>query len=86
MGLNKKLAGTIIPEQIELAVIRGIQFEGVLLDDSLELTMKASAAYYLSFPFAMAMPGKLYTIEIQSVKFTDNTKGFGFKQQWQRPS
>jgi len=84
LKLNKQVAGTIIPEQIEVATIRGIQFEGLLLEDSLELAMKASASYYLRFPFAMAVPGKLYLIQLDKIKFTDNTRGFGFKQQWQR--
>lgn len=79
---NKQVAGTIIPEQIEVSTIRGIQFEGILLDASLEITMKASSSYYLRFPFAMAVPGKLYVVALHSIKFTDNTKGFGFKQQW----
>lgn len=84
MEKNKLISGTIIPEQIEVSVIKGIQLEGLLLNDSLDLTMKASAAYYLKFPFAMAIPGKLYTIELQTLKYTDNTKGFGYKQQWQK--
>jgi uncharacterized protein len=81
---NNLVAGTIIPEQVEVAVIKGIQFQGVLLGDSLERGIKASASYYLKFPFAMAVPGKLYVIEMQEVKFTDNTRGFGFKQQWKK--
>jgi uncharacterized protein YhbP (UPF0306 family) len=64
--------------------IRGVQFEGMLLDETWELTMKASSSYYLRFPFAMAVPGKLYLISLLSVKFTDNTKGFGHKQHWQK--
>lgn len=81
---NPVVAGTIIPEQIEVATIRGIQFEGVLLDESLDLTVKASAAYYLRFPYAMAVPGKLYMLQLNAIKFTDNTRGFGFKQHWKR--
>jgi len=81
---NKQVAGTIIPEQIEVATIRGIQFEGALVDETMEQAMKASASYYLRFPFAMAVPGKLYLLQLDRIKFTDNTRGFGFKQQWQR--
>ncbi|HRO42688.1 MAG TPA: hypothetical protein PL009_07620 [Flavipsychrobacter sp.] len=81
---HKDVAGTIIPEQIDVAIIKGIQFEGKLLDDNLELAVKVSASYYLRFPFALTVPGKLYVIEISSLKFTDNTRGFGFKQHWRR--
>lgn len=82
---NKKVAGTIIPEQIDLATIRGVQYEGVLLNDTMDLSMKASSSYYLKFPFAMVVPGKVYVIQLNKVKFTDNTRGFGFKQHWERP-
>ena len=67
---------------MEVSVIKGIQYEGVLMEDSMELTIKASASYYLKFPFAMAVPGKVYALELRNIKFTDNTKGFGYKQHW----
>ncbi|RYZ54190.1 MAG: hypothetical protein EOP49_05690 [Sphingobacteriales bacterium] len=81
---NPVVAGTIIPEQIDVATIRGIQLQGHLLEEGLDLSVKASAAYYLKFPFAMVMPGKIYVISIDAIKFTDNTRGFGFKQHWER--
>ena len=79
---NKSVAGTIVPEHLEVSVIKGIQYEGVLMEDSMELTIKASASYYLKFPFAMAVPGKVYALELRNIKFTDNTKGFGYEQHW----
>lgn len=81
---NKNLAGTIIPEQIELSTLRGVQFTGVLLEDDFERTIRASSSYYLRFPFAFAVPGKIYCVEMQEIKFTDNGRGFGFKQHWKR--
>lgn len=81
---HKNVAGTIVPEQVEVATIKGVQFQGVLLNDGIELAMKASASYYSRFPFAMAVPGKIQVIELQHVKFTDNTRGFGFKQHWSK--
>jgi uncharacterized protein YhbP (UPF0306 family) len=83
---NAVVAGTIIPEHIELATIRGIQFEGVMLPENMLLTVKASSSYYLAFPFALAVPGNLYIVQINSLKFTDNTKGFGYKSHWARPA
>lgn len=81
---NTQVAGTIIPEQIDLATLKGIQFEGVLLKENMSLALKASSAYYLRFPFAMAVPGKIYCIELQKIKLTDNGRGFGYKQHWER--
>ena len=80
------MAGTIIPKDIDVAVIRGVQFQGIVLPDSFDLSMKASTSYYLAFPFAAAIPGKLYVISLNVVKFTDNTKGFGYKSHWNRPA
>ncbi len=84
LGKNRNVAGTIIPEQIVLANIQGIQFEGTLLDDSIGGSMKAAATYYLAFPFAMAVPGKLYLIQLDNLKFTDNKRAFGYKSHWRR--
>ncbi len=81
---NAKIAGTIIPEKVDVVSIRGIQLEGVLLNENIELGLKSSTSYYLKYPFAMAMPGKLFAIQIDKMKFTDNTRGFGFKQSWER--
>ncbi len=83
---NNKVAGTIIPEHIEVATIRGIQFTGMLLDDNMALSLKSSTSYHFKFPFAAAVPGKIYSIELHTIKFTDNTKGFGYKNHWRKPS
>jgi uncharacterized protein len=81
---NNNVAGTILPQKVDIAHLKGIQFEGKLSVENFQTTMKLSASYYLRFPFAMAMPGKLHGIELSTIKFTDNTRGFGFKQHWQR--
>jgi uncharacterized protein YhbP (UPF0306 family) len=81
---NQSVAGTIIPEQIDLTTLKGIQFEGTLLKESFDIAMKAAAVYYLRFPFAMAVPGKVYIIELKRIKLTDNSRGFGYKQHWER--
>jgi len=81
---NQLVAGTIIPEQIDLTTLKGIQFEGELIKEGFDISMKASASYYLRFPFAMAVPGKIYVIEVKKIKLTDNARGFGFKQHWER--
>lgn len=81
---HPRTAGTIIPEHIAVSVIRGVQFEGLVLEDDFALSMRASVAYYLRFPFAVAVPGTIRIIELKSVKFTDNTRGFGHKEHWKR--
>ncbi len=81
---DARVAGTIIPEQIILATLQGIQYQGAQLPDSLEISMQAASVYYLKYPFAMAVPGKIFAIRLDTIKFTDNARGFGHKENWQR--
>lgn len=81
---SRLVAGTIIPEEIAVATIQGIQFEGEILEDRLGASVKATAAYYFRFPFAAAVPGMIRIIALNHIKFTDNTRGFGHKESWNR--
>ena len=78
------LAGTIIPEQIEVMNLQGIQFQGrTIRKESLD-NWNIATTYYGKFPFAMAMPGYLWAIELNDIKFTDNKKAFGTKIKWKK--
>jgi uncharacterized protein YhbP (UPF0306 family) len=81
---NRVVAGTILPDKLNLLFIRGIQFTGVILDYSDPLTRSASTEYHKRFPFALAMPGEVWTLQLESIKMTDSTKGFGKKILWKR--
>lgn len=78
------VAGTITPEQFDSLKIQGIQFKGEVMDSSELNSFELSKNYYLKYPFAMVMPGYLWAIKFHSLKFTDNTKGFGTKLNWER--
>ena len=80
--LNNKIAGTILPDSFNAAAIRGIQFEGIAMQEEEDSLAPAASAYYAKYPIAMAMPGKIWVIELQAIKFTDNSKGFGYKRAW----
>ena len=80
---NNKVAGPILPKKFEATAIRGIQFEGIAVEDEDSLA-PATSAYYAKYPIAMAMPGKIWIVELLSIKFTDNTKGFGYKRVWSK--
>ena len=84
--LKKKntVAGTVIPEELVVATIRGVQYQGVQLVEDMRTTMKANGAYYLKYPFAMAVPGKIFVIRLDKIKFTDNAISFGHKEHWSR--
>lgn len=81
---NSVVAGTILPDKLNLLQIKGIQFEGVVLSGNYSMTRRASAHYYEKHPVALGMPGEIWTIQINNIKFTDNTLGFGKKINWKR--
>lgn len=80
-GLNNPVvAGTILPDKLETVSIKGVQFTGTFTpaeDD------EASSIYYSRFPFARAIGGKFWIIKLKTMKYTDNTLGFGTKLHWQ---
>lgn len=83
MEEGSKVSGTILPEKLNALAIKGIQFTGTVLglDDPLS---NAGPVYYGKFPFATAMPGEIWTIQLETLKFTDNTLGFSKKLHWKR--
>jgi uncharacterized protein len=83
MEEGHRVAGTILPDKLNTLAIKGVQFTGTVLalDDPLS---NAGPVYYGKFPFAAAMPGEIWTIQLETVKFTDNSLGFGKKVLWRR--
>lgn len=81
---NPSVAGAIQPDKLNLLKIKGVQFEGIVLPNDHLLTKNASSHYYKKHPVALTMPGEIWTIQINSIKFTDNTLGFGSKLKWKR--
>jgi uncharacterized protein len=83
MEPGHKVAGTILPDKLNPLAIKGVQFTGTVLplNDPLR---HAGAAYYAKYPFAIAMPGDLWTVQVEMIKYTDNTLGFGKKTVWRK--
>lgn len=84
MADNENVAGTVSSQQVNVAKIRGLQFSGVarLLDGEDE--KRARALYYKRFPLAKLHTAPIWSIRLQSMKYTDNSFGFGTKLHWQR--
>lgn len=81
---NPVVAGTVLPDKLNTLQVKGIQFEGELLPADHLLAKKAAAGYYKKNPAAVVIPGEIWTIRINHIKFTDNTLGFGTKITWYR--
>jgi uncharacterized protein YhbP (UPF0306 family) len=78
-----QLAGTIVPDKLNKLSVQGIQLKGELLPYSEGESLGAATAYHKAYPFALAMPGKVYVIRLQWMKMTDSTLGFGKKVVWE---
>lgn len=84
MMKNNSVAGTILPDKLSMLQIKGIQFDGIVLPDDHPLTRQAHGHYYKKHPTALAMPGEMWAIQLNNIKMTDNTLGFGSKLNWSR--
>lgn len=82
--LKSILSGTILPDKLHVLAVKGIQFRGILLPKQHRLTQDAAKYYYKRYPIALAIPGEVWTIQLNSIKMTDSSKGFGKKIQWER--
>lgn len=81
---NPKVAGTIMPDKLNKLAIKGIQFTGEVLMPGDPLSADGSKIYYHKFPFAVAIPGILWTIRLDEVRMTNNTMGILEKLSWFR--
>lgn len=81
---NPLVAGTILPDKLRKFLVKGIQFEGEVLPEDHTLSKNAATNYYFKHPMAVAVPGMIWTIQINHIKMTDSSLGFGKKIIWQR--
>ena len=79
--MDMRVAGTIAQETKVVGKIQGIQFSGniAIVEDERE-----NSLYLKRFPYAVAMNPTLWKIELDTIKMTDNTLGFGKKLIWNR--
>jgi len=78
---NPRIAGNILLETKSIGKIQGLQFRGNFLelqDSSLK------KLYFRTFPCALALTPKLWQIEVDYFKMTDNRLGFGKKLIWKK--
>lgn len=80
IGKNKRIAGNILLETKTVGKIQGLQFRGDFIPlEDLEL----KKLYFKNFPYALALSPKLWQIQVNYFKMTDNRLGFGKKIIWQ---
>jgi len=73
---NPNIGGTISKETKNISKIQGVQFRGRLKSS---LDFKEGRSYFKRFVFAKKIKLSLWAVELNFIKFTDNTLGFGKK-------
>lgn len=84
MNKNPFVAGTILPDKLNKILIKGIQFEAIVLDMQQPFVKRTLGIYLTKYPLALAIPGDMWALQINQIKMTDNTLGFGKKIIWER--
>ena len=79
---NCMVAGAIQQDKVNSLAIKGIQFTGKIVSPENELCSRAESVYHKRFPFAITMPGEMWTLQPETIKMTDNTLSFGKKLHW----
>jgi len=72
---NPQVSGTIHLETTTIGKIQGVQYRGIWS----RANAQEKQAYLKRYPYALALNPKLWHIDIEYIKFTDNTLGFGKK-------
>lgn len=78
-GPQAAVAGTVNGQPKTVALIRGVQFKGEIRRLEGEESDLARQAYNRRFPVARMLSAPVWEIRLDEIKFTDNTLGFGKK-------
>lgn len=81
---NNIVSGSIVLETNIIGKIQGIQFVGKMYKPDEKLQKKVKTSYLKRFPIATLMNTTLWVIELNYIKMTDNSLGFGKKLIWDK--
>lgn len=81
---NPVIAGTVLPDKLNKLVVAGVQFQGMILDEQHSLAEKGAGFYLAQYPVSLAIPGKVWAVQLDFIKMTDSSKLFGKKLLWSR--
>ncbi len=84
MKNNPFIAGTVLPDKLNKIQVKGMQFEAIVLDTQQPLVKRSLGIYLSKHPLALAIPGDIWALQINYIKMTDSTLGFGKKIIWTR--
>jgi uncharacterized protein len=81
---NPHVAGSILPAKLEMLALKGVQFTGKILFEGIPDQLNPEVFFHVRLPLALTKPGKVYCIQLETIKMTDNSKIFGKKFLWNK--
>ena len=84
LAKKPEIAGSILPDKLNVLALKGVQFEGIVLPPDHFLMNNSSGCYYHKYPLALIIPGEVYAVQVNGIRMNDGAKGFGKKITWQR--
>lgn len=81
---NIFVAGTVHNEVCNYDQVKGIQYQGILIEPTGDLYQKARKAYLEKFPASAVSTSTLWIIDLTFVKMTDKNLGNGKKILWKK--
>jgi len=81
---DPRVAGSVVLETRAVGKVQGVQFTGRMYRPEGAALAAARSRYLRRFPYAAAMPLDLWMAEVDRLKMSDNTLGFGKKLVWNR--
>ena len=81
---NNNVAASIVLETKTIGKIQGTQITGKLIEAKGEELKVAKKAYLKAFPYAVLLSTKLWILQVNYIKMTDNRLGFGKKLIWKK--
>ena len=81
---DNHVAGTILPDNLKKGITQGIQYKGIFISPEGDYASEVEKVYYSKYPFARAMGGKVWAIELTYIVFTDKVFAIGKKLHWSK--
>ena len=82
--LNNNVAASIVLETKTIGKIQGAQITGKLIEAKGDELKMVNKAYLKAFPYAILKSTKLWILDVDFIKMTDNRLGFGKKLIWKK--
>lgn len=82
MYRNSATAGTISDQNNDVKTLQGVQFSGDIYLLENEKMSDARKIYEAKYPFTQGGTEPIWELRFTHLKLTDNSKGFGNKQEW----